>query len=110
MSFLFGTPKDKGHQKEMLTTVIKNDFGLSEMFSTKNLTLLGSLMTQMRRVCCMTGRLGGRWVRGAQCKGQEDQHIPRGQQGAQLFRRYSRMSKAGSGIIRGDTQKWSIFP
>ena len=58
----------------------------------------------------MTGRLGRRWVRGAQCKSQEDQHILGGQEGAQLFRRNSRMSKAGSGIICGDTQKWGIFP
>lgn len=58
----------------------------------------------------MTGRLGRRWVRGVQCKGQEDQYKPGSQEGAQLFRKNSRMSKAGSGIIRGDTQKWGIFP
>lgn len=70
----------------------------SETFSTKNLTLLGSLMTQVRDVCCMTGRLGRRWVRERSAR-PGGQHILSGQEGAQLFRRNSRMSKAGSGII-----------
>lgn len=33
-------------------------------------------MTQVRSVCCMTGRLGREWVRGRRsAKAKEDQHI-----------------------------------